>query len=249
MDCKEIERLMELRLDGQLDSAEHADFEDHLRQCASCRRKVEAQAWLQCQIRAKLREGSTQRVPCSLRARIRTTARRHERSQYKWTRSVPVTLGLAAVVLLSWRPQSSTEIDVAVTRHTENLPPEVWAPMGNEEPVKAFLRHNLRRDFSIPKAQKSPTRLLGARLVHVQNDKAAAHLTYMHRGNRISILAYPSDNLNLAPDFEWRQVNGHNFAFGRRRGYKLVTWSDDALVYSMVSNLDERELVKLVNSF
>ncbi|MEO1231272.1 MAG: zf-HC2 domain-containing protein [Myxococcota bacterium] len=250
-----MDNYAEMSLDGELDAGERARLEEHLRNCPSCRRRVEVHGWFQSQLRARLREGEGDASPpLGLRTRVTARIREEERRGSSQLRQLmPVTLGLVTlgVLLGSAGAQTSPlDPDVSVARHAARLPPEVRA-LGDEQPVATFLEQNFPHDVELPQIERAlPTsRLMGARLDHVA-DREAAFIMYDHRGARVSLLVYPS-SVKLSPPsaFESRRVGEHDVVVGRHRGYTVLAWTRGPLVYSLVSDVDEHELMRFVSAF
>lgn len=255
MDCRDVDNYAELSLDGELGAAERAMLEEHLRNCPRCRRRVEALGWFQSQVRAQLQSRDDEVAPpLGLRTKVTTTLRDAEhRSTSPLRRLLPVTLGLAVLGLLLGSSQGGSltlDPDVSVERHAAHLPPEVRA-LGDNSDVAAFLDENFPHAVVLPNVDRDlpASRLVGARLDHLADQKAA-FLMYDHRGARVSMLVYPSkSSLTPPPRFEARRVGDRDVVAGRHRGYNLVAWSHGPLIYALVSDVDEHELLRFVHAF
>ncbi len=254
MECRDIERLAELSLDGEIDANDKADLEAHLAKCPGCKNSVSGRSWYQAQLRAKLQSTSDNiQLPDDLRARIATQIHHeaHTSGRVPWRRLVPVSVAAAALLLVIWSPQSEATLDPEdpVRRHTKNLPPEVRA-RGSEREVHRFFEKNLKYRVAVPRPQtpRSNVRLVGARLSNIANQDAA-YVMYDHRGARISLFAYPKPKrFGTPPGFEERRVHGQPLLVGQHRGYNVVTWSQGQTVYSLVSDVDASELIDLAVS-
>lgn len=254
MDCRDIERLAELSLDGEIDAKEQAHLERHLAACPGCRGSVGSLNWYQAQLRAKLQSSSDDcLIPADLRSRIATNIQHEARrtTSAPWRRAVPISLGIGAILLLIWSPQSEATLDPedSVRRHTRNLPPEVRA-RGSEREVHRFFEKNLAYRVAVPRPRSagSNVRLVGARLSNIDNHDAA-YLMYDHRGARISLFAYPKPKRFRKPTgFTERTVHGQPLLVGKHRGYNVVAWEQGQTVYSLVSDVDSSELIDLAVS-
>lgn len=254
MECRDIERLAELSLDGEIDVTDKADLEAHLVKCPGCKQTVSRRNFYQSQLRAKLQSSTDDmQIPAALRARIATNLQHeaHTSSGVPWRRVLPVSVVVAAALLVIWSPQSEATLDPEdpVRRHTKNLPPEVRA-RGSEREVHRFFEKNLAYRVAVPRPQtpRSNVRLVGARLSNIDNQDAA-YVMYDHRGARISLFAYPKPRRFAMPSgFEERVVHGQPLLVGQHRGYNVVTWSQGQTVYSLVSDVDPSELIDLAVS-
>lgn len=254
MRCREVDNYAEMSLDGELEAGERALLEEHLASCAACRRRVHAHGWFQSQVRARLRETDDATPSLGLRTRVTARIREEERrgsSQFR--QLMPVTMGLVTLGILLGSAGAQTsplDPDASVERHAARLPPEVRA-LGDEEPVTTFLEQNFPHAVELPAIERTlPTsRLMGARLDHIA-DRETAFLMYDHRGARVSLLVYPSSAKLSAPNaFESRRVGDHDVVVGRHRGYTVMAWARGPLVYSLVSDVDEHELMRFVSAF
>lgn len=253
MECREVDNYAELSFDGELEAGERAELEQHLRQCPACRRRIEAMGWFQSQVRARLQTEDGIAPPLGLRARVTASIRDEDsRRSSPILRALPVMGGLAVLGLLIGSTPANTELDpdATVDRHAAPLPPEVRA-LGNPSSVKRFLDQNFTHNVDFPKAERAMPhlRLIGARLDHV-SDKRAAFLMYDHRGARVSMVVFPAkDALTAPPSFKSRVVGGQRVVLGRHRGYNMMAWKRGPLLYSVVSDVDQHELVRLVHAF
>ena len=255
MECREVDNYAELSFDGELDAGDRAELEAHLNRCPACRRRCEAKGWFQSQVRARLQQQSEITAPpLGLRARVTCQIRaEEEKTRSPIVRFIPVMVGMAIFGLLVASNNGNTtplDPDASVDRHAAHLPPEVRA-FGDVRSVRRFLDQNFNHAVDFPDVERTlpHTRLVGARLDHVANREAVL-LMYDHRGTRVSMMVFPAQRaLTAPPRFELRTVQGHPVIVGRHRGYNVVAWTRGTLVYSVVSDVDEHDLVRLVHAF
>lgn len=253
MKCSEVDTFAELSLDGELDPSEQVALEQHLEGCSACRAKAKAIAVSHTRIREHLQRSQESRPPLGLETRITTRIRAEARRRPSWvTRSLPVTVGLAAIALASFSKTGNASFDPegSIARHAAHLPPEVRA-LGEVSPVERFLARNFG-PVPIPKVREElpQLRLIGARLDHVDDERAAL-LMFDHRGARVSMLVYPAKGRTLQPppSFETEVVAGRTLLVGKHRGYNMVAFTRGPHVYSVVSDLDRQDLVRLASAF
>jgi anti-sigma factor RsiW len=259
MECRDVDRLADLSLDGETDGSEQADIVGHLTVCPSCRQKHEGRSWFHGRLRAKLRESSDDLVaPPALRSQIATQLRVHDRHVLpglRLSRTVPATLALGTIVILSWSVSNAPELDPEepVAHHSRNLPPEVRARDG--EKLQQLFKRNLRYPVRVPRlAQPSDNgaatvQLVGGRLSNIQN-RDAAYIMYDDRGARISLFAYPNEGgrVSVPKDFQERRIGNRNVMVGKHRGYNVVAWESGDVLYSLVSEVDPTELMQLAST-
>lgn len=250
MDCREAERFIDLRLDGEIEPAEGVLLESHLTLCTICRTRYHAQGKCITTVRSKLREACEEtRTPIGLRTRIVARVSEDEaREGFAWGRAIPVTLGVSMIAVLSWNGTQGSSLvpEETVTRHSGNLPPEVRADFEDARGVQKFLASNLRYPVSVPRFDRNPSvKLVGARLSNL-DDREAAYVMYDRRGSKLSLFAYPKRERFTRPaDFREERAGAKTVLVGKRRGYNVVAWEEGDLVYSLVSDIDPKEMVDL----
>lgn len=254
MKCREVDTFAELSLDGELESSDQLALERHLDSCSACRQRAAALGRSRVHLRAHLRSGTEATSPLGLKTRVRARVRAEaRRGRSTLTRVLPVALGVAALAMSSWSGRSdahAVDVEGAVTRHAEHLPPEVRA-LGSSRSVERFLERNFG-DVRIPRVERAlpHLRLVGARLDHVA-ERRAVLLMYDHRGARLSMFVYPAEarRLDPPPQFEATRVGGRAILVGRHRGYNMVAFTHGPNLYSVVSELDQSDLVRLASTF
>ena len=252
MDAREVERLADLSLDGELDPEEEARLRVELAASPENRQAFERHSWVQTRIRDRLRD-SCDNTPMPTGLRNRVCARLTEanaddrRSWHGWW---PVAVAIVMVGVLSWTFDRTGVLnpEEAVKHHVKSLPPEVRA-MGSSAPVRAFLSENLDGRIRVPqfKRARGLVRLVGARLDNLAN-RDAAFIMYDQRGARISLFAVPyASGLPRSSEFSTRTVGDRRVTVGHHRGYSMVIWEQEGVLYSLVSDVDSEELVRLVS--
>lgn len=250
MDAGEVERLADLSLDGELDPEEEVRLRAELAASPESRLAFERRSWFQSQVRSRLRDSDEHTpMPHGLRSRVCAQLMCVEESPGPRWRWLPATAAVVVIGVLSWTIETNRVLDPeeAVLRHVKSLPPEVRA-LGSAAPILDFLRDNLEGPIRVPQFDPNygRVRLVGARLDNL-SDRDAAYIMYDQRGARISLFAIPygREVANLA-DFTARSVDGRIVHVGRHRGYSVVAWGQDGVLYSLVSEVDTEELVRLV---
>ena len=252
MDAREVERLADLSLDGELDPEEEARLRAELAASPDSRRAFEQRSRFQAQVRDRLRDScDSAAIPDGLRSRVFARLSEEEVQQGgHWRGWMPAAAAVLMIGLLSWTFDGNGILDPeeAVRRHVKSPPPEVRA-LGSTAPIREFLRENLDHRIVVPQFTRAPgqVRLVGARLDNLSN-RDAAFLMYDQRGARISLFAIPCGrSVPNMSNFRARAVDGRRVMVGRHRGYSMVTWGQGGVLYSMVSDVDSEELVRLVS--
>ncbi len=252
MQCRDVERVADLSLDGEVSPQDQAELDSHLMRCPRCRDRTTAQRWMHDNVCAKLQSSSDgMDVPASLQTRISTELRTEgqRRHGFGWRAAVPVVLAAAVVGILSWSRSTAPSFspDETVVRHTRNVLPEVRA-RGGDHDVQRFLQRRFGHSVELPQADEHGLRLVGVRMSNIDR-REAAHLMYDHRGARVSVFANPRQGQVTMPEsFERQQVKGRTVMVGRHRGYTVVAAERDGMIYHFVSDLDRPALLRFVST-
>lgn len=246
MDCSEIERLLPVYADGEFDGSECAATELHLLECRSCRQKVDEQIAFRNFIRSHA--GAVTPAPESLRLRVKRSIARQRAidNLRRFAAYSAVAAGLAVVATAGYvakdgrPPPKPLELVVdAVDKHARALPLEVTPAAGDVESwFRGKVNFNVRAPvFDVPGAP----RLQGARLANV-GDREAAYFVYGEESSprRMTLLLFPGDDLDI-PEGDQRIL------LANERGYNVALWRKQGIVYSLVSDLDERDIRQLVS--
>lgn len=257
MDCKQAERLVQLDLDGEIDPEEQLNLALHVAACRLCKRLHDQARWVHSGVRRRLAESveSAESVPCeALKARVVGQLREGEFRAAgrpgRWAVAAVVGLGVVAYGVTK-EPAEDPLLEDAVVRHSSNLPPEVRASTLDQSEVDVFLRRNLSFPVRMPElrdgAKDGSIRLIGARLASLR-DRDAAYVMYDHHGAKLSLFAAPELRPVRSPEgFKEHRMGDRTMLVGQRRGYNVVSWRDrdQRMVYSLVSDVDQNELLRL----
>jgi anti-sigma factor RsiW len=256
MDCSEIERSVDAYLDGEFDERERAEADAHLATCDRCRGLAERQHRVRAALRATLRAAMGEatpagRAPPDLRARLSVALARERRPL--WRRALaPIPLATAAacaagaLVVLASHSGDDALVEEAVRKHNRDLPLEVMAASLGPESIREWFRGKL--DFNpAPPRFDGEAQMVGARLSHLR-EWPAAYIRYdLPRGRAgLFIVDDPSGRFEAAG--REVRVGPRTIRFAAARGYNVAVWRQDEIVYSLVSDLDEASLVRLVRA-
>jgi mycothiol system anti-sigma-R factor len=255
--CELTHSVLHGYLDGELDAARAAEFEQHLLSCPQCVAELEAQEDLRSAIqRAGLRERAPEKIRRNLQAAISGTSTTSEpvktvtpiRSKLSIRPTWWLTLAAAAVfvIVLGSRflpnltqGHGGDEMTAAIVdAHLRSLQP------GHLEDVISTDQHTVkpwfdgRIDFAPPVRDfvSDGFPLQGGRL-DVVRGKTVAVLVYGRRKHIINVFIWPTNDQDIAPQ-QGSQL-GYNWIDWRKGGMELVAISD-------VSSPDLTELQKLI---
>lgn len=245
LECRDLEPLLQAYVDGEFEAADQAELEAHLAGCTKCRAIVAQELKFHEQLRAA---AATVRAPEALRARIEQGLK-HE---HRWATvrkivrpEVVAALAACAGFLAYFSSQRFLEplLKDAVSNHAHNLPVEV---QGDEQHVQRWFAGKV--DFNVPLPHLHQVKMLGGRLSHV-SDRAAAYVVYEGpKAHRVSLFVFDDPNapIEMGLGGKRERINDRDVVMANERGYNVAMWRDNEIVYSLVSDLDERDIVDLL---
>lgn len=249
MSCELTSSVLHGYLDGELDAARAADFEQHLVSCPECVRALEAQESMRGALqRAELYE----RAPTALRKKVLADLRAESGAPSRASlRVMPWQwLAVAAALLLAglagWRllpgmtgNRGETALAAAIVdAHLRSLQP------GHLEDVVSSDQHTVKPwfdgklDFAPPVSDLANEGfpLQGGRL-DVVGGRTVAVLVYARRKHIINVFVWPTKEADSEP------------VAGSQLGYNWLSWRKAGMSFSGVSDVnaaDLRELERLL---
>lgn len=238
MGCQRVRSLMDALLDGELDLSTQLGVEQHLAGCPACHAIHQQQQALRTALRA---EAGYHRARPALTAGIRSALDKLDAASGTKRRSAPRWLGLAASVAVAAMLGSGITFWLAGPAPDDRLIQEVIAShvraqmvAGRTIDVSSSDSHtvkpwfNGKLDFAPPvldlTTQGFP--LVGGRLDYLTNRPVAA-LVYRHRQHLINLFVWPVVD---RPDMATHALT--------RQGYQVIYWSDAAMHYWAISDLN-----------
>lgn len=257
MSCGEMARSLEPFLDGEFEGREEAELSRHLSECEPCRTLVEREARARSRLRAKLREamgpGSPAgTAPAGLQERISAALDREARPARRWA-PWPVSLGAVAaaaagvMVVLATQGGADPLIDEAVRKHARDLPLEVNAASVAPETIPGLLASKLDFNPRPPAFRAQGMKLMGARLSQLR-DRPAAYMRYELPRGQVGLYIIDDPEQRIGGGGRQVQVGPSTVRMVNARGYNIAVWRRNEIVYSLVSDLDEADLVRLVET-
>ena len=246
MSCELAQTRLHAYLDGELDAAGSADFNQHLQACPICSAALAEEE----KLRQALQESRLySRAPAGLRLRVQESlpGPRVEKAYgiaiWRWL-AVATVLFLAAA--LGWRQLSLTErkpytdaaVVAAIDAHLRSLQP------GHMMDVQSTDQHTVKPwfdgklDFAppVPDFAANDFPLLGGRL-DVVGGRAAAALVYGRRKHFISVFIEKA-----LPSSSWS-------GSGEMQGYHWEAWNKNGFSFCAVSDVSASDLDQLKQFF
>lgn len=254
MECCDLERLLPAYVDGEFAAGESAEVERHLAECRSCSDEVAALLAFRSFLQEKAGEVKLV-APEGLRQRIcRDVARQRARDQVRrFSIYSAVAAGLVAVASLGYvlgeNDADSPELVLAdaVDKHARALPVEVRPTTAdNPRDVESWFQGKVDFRVRAPTFRSSQrVRLVGARLANVR-DRQAAYLVYGgdDPSRRATLLVFPGE---IEVSGRKTRVGDRDVVMANERGYNVAVWQQRGIVYSLVSDLDEHDMLQLVS--
>jgi len=256
--CQEIESFLPAYVDGEFDAVEQAEVESHLAGCAACQHAVRIQAAL----KDAVKRAGPQIAPIELRQSVRLMLSEEEPPVSRWDGVLrnPRSVGLlaAAVGAAVWflsgglsHPffrfgQHSGLVDDGIALHRRSLPLDYAA--SDVGSVQQWLQGRLDFAARVPRFRQGPA-LQGVRLSQLHSRPAAA-LSYsvpQSPGGRFTLIIV-DDPDDADPPGSVRRVGTRQVWLSSSRGYNVVSWRTNEIVYSLISDLDENDVLQLVQA-
>jgi anti-sigma factor RsiW len=256
MDCAELARSLDAWLDGELDLSEETEAERHVHRCERCRADAERARRSRVAMRAKLREAlgpAMTPAPDALRQRIHL-ALVEQKKLPPWRRLVaPVPLAALAacaagvLVVLATHGGADPLVEEAVSKHTRDLPLEVTSASVAPDAVARWLAGKLDFNAAPPRFRDGEVRLVGARLSHIQ-DRPAAYVRYDVPRGHLGLFILDDPERRFGGGGRAVHIGPATVRLVNARGFNVAVWRRDEIVYSLVSDLDEADLARLVET-
>lgn len=273
--CADAHALLGAWVDNELsaeDSAEEAlAVESHVRSCAAC--AAEARALRQ--IKHLVRDAAARTAPLALRQSLSAAldaapvpAQRGGSNVLSLlSRAQPrsVAFGAAAAGVAAWfalgglthpvfrsgEARPSPLVDDGVALHARTLPLDYSA--SDAGLVQRYLEGKLAFGVRLPRfgpgAAAQPA-LQGVRLstLHARPAAMVAYTVPESAGRRVSLLIVddPSSESSGVLPGAHRAVGGRDVFLSQARGYNVAAWRSGEIVYSLISDLDESDVLRLV---
>jgi anti-sigma factor RsiW len=250
------ESLLHAYVDGEFDAEATADLQAHLVGCPACTQTVRMhQSYKSAMSRA------SELAPHALALNLREMLD-DEVPDNRWAHAFRdprgVAIAAAFVGAAAWflagglhhpligRPVADSLVDDGVALHTRQMPLDYQA--SDVGSAQQWLSSRLDFGVHLPRFQpQQGPQLQGVRLSNVQS-RPAAVVSYMIRadGRRVSLLIVDDPERQLSGSA--RKVEGREVYLTRSRGYNVVSWRNDEVVYSLVSDLDEQDVLALAQA-
>ena len=242
MPCEDMQPKIEAYLDKELTLSDQRAMEEHLAQCSRCSALLNQLMALSTAIK---KIGYTN-APVSLRRNIKNGLKEmtgESADSFNWRHLLGVGLGsavfsslLAGFVLTSTAlsPLQSQSSDEIVAAHVRSMMVSHLTDVqsSDQHTVKPWFNGKLDFSPAVLDLQAQGFPLIGGRLDYLNKQPVAA-LVYQRRAHIINIFIRRLD------------AAAQPMRLTHQQGYNLIHWRKEGLDYSLVSDLNEKELKQM----
>ena len=229
MTCAEALPLVELEVDGELDSRSVLELREHVARCAACARQASSLRALGEAAREHLRFEPPERLEDRLLRAVRP-----RRSRRAWA-GVAMAAAAAAAVVVVALPRHDALVDQAVAAHARSLQLEhaLDVAASDRHVVKPWFEGKV--GFAVPARDYADQGfpLAGGRLDYLDGRPAAA-LVYRHGQHLVNLFVVDADGERDSPP---RREGA--------RGFSCWRWTSAGLRYLLVSDVEDSQMAAL----
>ncbi|MDH5445072.1 MAG: anti-sigma factor [Gammaproteobacteria bacterium] len=246
MVCNEIQQNIEAYLDGELTLSDRRDFEEHLGNCNNCQLRLEAVRKLNTSIK---KIGYSSR-PSGLKRNIRAgllDLSGEDSPGFNWSQLLGfsgasalfagVGVWLVMGVMIN-SPLQLAHTDELISAHVRSLMVDHMTDIASSDRHTVKPWFNGKLDFSpnVVDFKDHGYPLVGGRLDYLKGRPTAA-LIYKRRAHVINLFVRKADT---PAQITTMQLIQH-------QGYQLLNWQERGLTYTLVSDLNSKELQAFAN--
>jgi len=252
--CRKIEEtFLHAYVDGEFSPEENAEVKAHLDECAICAQVVRLHRSYKA---AMLRANAAAPHVFYGGVRERIAAESHGRWARAFQRPSAVAVAAACVGAAAWFLAGGLSHPLFTARHSlvddgiaiHKLALPLDFPATDPRSAQQWLESKLDYGVRVPRFAQQGPRLQGVRLSSV-HERRAALVTYslpQSDGRRVSLLIVDDPEQQLAGDAH--RVADREVWLSRAKGFNVASWRNNEIVYSLITDLDEQDVLALVQS-
>ncbi len=253
--CHETQEYLQELMDGALPQDQEGRLGAHLDICPACARELA----LQREIRSRVAAGVLRREPpAELRRKVHEILAPSQgqiwgllsRPAVRWGVAVAALLliGLVPLTLLTRTPQERIPpiLVEAVNDHRSfamRVTPTAL-PTADPHAVRKWLQAKVGFEIDPPAGRGGALRFMGGDVTFFLERKVAC-LLYGKGDRLVSLFVLPDEGVEV-PREDLRRVDGLELYVASQKGYGIVLWKKGSLLYSVVSDLPQDELLGVV---
>ncbi|MEW6213287.1 MAG: hypothetical protein AB1631_33630 [Acidobacteriota bacterium] len=239
--------------------AEVRQAQAHLMKCAACRKFFAEEEQIKSLIKKRaareqasprLREGALILIACERKRQQRKSLLSrflaHRRASLAVAGLMALIFALAALWFYGLRAEAEPGqvISALVEDHTK-LSGATHIASSDNLAVQSWFHDKV--DFALRLPQLSDPQLIGARLCNLQG-KRAALIFYQSDQNAISLFVFDGSEVELPKD-RLIALDGKLCVIVSQKGFNVVLWKERGLLYGLVSEARNTDLLQVVEKF
>lgn len=242
MTCQDAREILISGFPSALTEPERTAHE-HVQGCQRCQLYLREQARLVQRLRGLPVEkpsGEFKEKLFTQISRLRwERSERKRKTKFRWAACIAGAVLVLTLLVRVWSPERPLAplVDYLVEDHQQNLPGRFMLSSSSPAEIEAWFEGKL--DFSYRMNVPAGMEVMGARLCRVE-DARAALVFYRCRSHIISWFTFPETGRTA-------QAAREPSAFAAK-GYNLILWRKGGLVHAVVSDLDEKELMSMLQT-
>jgi anti-sigma factor RsiW len=234
--CQECEELLHPYLDGEIDSAQRAAVDEHLKGCDDCRQALEHLQMLRRALQLpELRYTASDTLRHRIQTKLRAADTRERRPAWpRWSAAIAASV-LAVTLVWNFVPHGGAPapdvddamVDSAVDQQQDALKDQHLTDIASADAkaVQSWFSGKLAYVPPVPDLSAQGYTLVGGRLDKVKGEPAAA-LTYKHGDDVVTVFVCAAQHGDKDIDTDSDD------------GYQVVYWTKGSLSFWVVSKLD-----------
>lgn len=248
MNCSQARKILYPEPAKSETTTEHAAASRHARECPDCDRYFQEQRQWSRLLKEK---AGIEKAPDLLRKQVEgmLSPDREAKPMFgpRWRRLAFLAGLVIAVVLPAawwmWYEPSASFFSDMCQDHARYLNAEGHVQSAEPEVVETWLRQQTKYAVQVPSLQDAA--LLGGRLCHLR-EKPAALVFYRKRERPVSLFQFSEDGVNLRA-LNRSVIEGAPIWRGSFQGYNVAAFPQRGLIFVLVSDLREGELLELAS--
>jgi anti-sigma factor RsiW len=241
MKCTSSEHLLELYLDGELSARESVEMREHLDSCFACTRQYRQLEQIGSDIRMHVGHHAP---PAGFERRVQAVLRKAARTERQPSRQLQNWMAVAASVLLFVSIASNVALLRSHASARDLLASEVLSshlrsligthlvdiPSSDQHTVKPWFNGKLNFSPDVKDFARQGFPLIGGRIEYL-DDRPVAALIYQRRKHLVNLFLWPAPSSSPS-----------GYSAMTRRGYNLLSWTQDGMTCWLVSDVPTSEL-------
>ena len=247
MNCSQARKILYPEPAKSEVTTEHAAASQHARECPDCDAYFQEQRQWSQLLKEK---AGIEKAPDALRKQVEGAVSPREAKPGVWARGRRLALlaGLVIAVVLPaawwlWYEPSASFFSDMCQDHARYLSGQADVQSAEPEVVETWLRQQTKYAVQVPSLQDAT--LLGGRLCHLR-EKPAALVFYRKRERPVSLFQFSEDGVDLRA-LDRSVIEGAPIWRGSFHGYNVAAFPQRGLIFALVSDLREGELLELAS--